>query len=235
MPWRSIPIRELTRESFTVNDHASREQFRFVMPGPELNEAECHRCLDLLASLAAGAKYVVVSGSVPPGACRDVFSRVAEIVGESGARLVVDTSGEPLAAALDKGVYLVKPNKREFAQLTGEDTDDPERQEALARELINRGAAEVVTLTLGADGALLVSKGERLRLTPPPVEVRSVVGAGDTFLAGMTLGLARGWSLAEAFRFGIAAALATLITPGTGLCRRDDAERLYEELRRKAA
>ena len=100
----------------------------------------------------------------------------------------------------------------------------------ICRQIIDEGKAEVVALTLGEDGALLTwDKGSR-RMTTPKVEVKSAVGAGDSFLAGITLGLARKRPLEEAFALGLAAGTAAVLTAGTELCRRDDVERLFEEI-----
>ena len=106
--------------------------------------------------------------------------------------------------------------------------------EEAARELVQSGAAELVALTLGRDGALLVSGSGALRLDAPDVVAKSAVGAGDSFVAAMTLGLAQGRSPEDAFAYGVAAGAAAVLSAGTGLCRGEDVERLYAEIEKKS-
>jgi len=148
-----------------------------------------------------------------------------------GAKLVLDTSGMALRAGITRGVYLLKPSLGELETLLGRKLPDPAAQEAAAQELVSSGAAELVALTLGRDGALLATSEGTLRLGALDVVVKSAVGAGDSFVAAMTLGLAQGRSAEDAFGYGMAAGAAAVLSAGTGLCHREDVERLYGELK----
>jgi 6-phosphofructokinase 2 len=224
---RPIQIENLTRQNLTVLEESSGRQYRFAMPGPMLRDAEWRQCLDEVAILEPKTGYIVASGSLPPGAPNDFYARMASIAKEMGSRVIVDTSGEPLRLAAREGVYLLKPNLRELRQLAGRDLEDEAQQEAAAREIVESGQAEVVVVSLGAAGALLVSAAGQERLRSPTVPIRSRVGAGDSMVAGIVLALARGASLSDAVRYGVAAGAAAVMTPGTELCRREDVERLY--------
>jgi 6-phosphofructokinase 2 len=127
---------------------------------------------------------------------------------------------------------MVKPSKRELEHLIGRKAATPEEEEALAREVVTSGRAEVVALTLGAAGAVLVTKDQTIRLASPQVEARSAVGAGDSFVGAMIWALAAGHSLADAFAHGVAAGAASAMTTGTELCRRADVETLFAEVGR---
>lgn len=224
---RALPVADDTRDSFTVFDHATGNEFRFVLPGPELSQSEWRSCLDVLRSLRAS--YLVLSGSLPRGVPEDFYAQAARIGSEGGARVLLDTSGEALRAALDQGVYLIKPNLRELAELTGGAADEEPDRARLARSVVEAGKAEIVALTLGHEGALLAWRDGTLRMRPPPVSTRSAVGAGDSFLGGFVVGLARGRPLTDSFRLAMAAGAAALLTPGTELCRSGDVLRLYDE------
>lgn len=226
----SISIAGHTRENFTVTDKKSHREFRFVMPGPTLSEKEWQACLESLSTVAADAEYMVASGSLAPGVPVDFYARVARVARKQNARLVLDTSGEPLRAALEEGVFFAKPNRKEFRDMMGAQMDDPAAMAAAARSFLEKGRAEVLVVSMGADGALLTTRDGQFRATPPPVETHSSVGAGDSFVAGMTLGLARGLQPQEAFRWGIACGTAALLTEGTDLCRRMDVERLLAQV-----
>ncbi len=230
---RSVPleIANETREDFTALDEATGEQYRFVLPGPEMSEGELNQVLDRLASQSSRPAYVVASGSLPPGAPEDFYGRIARVVRGLGARFVVDTSGAALEHALSEGAYLVKPNLGELRRLAGRAlaSEDEWRDAALA--LVRDGRAEAVALTLGERGALLATRAGAFAAAALKVAVKSAVGAGDSFLAAMVAALARGRPIEDAFRFGVAAGSAALLQAGTELCHPDDVERLYPSVR----
>jgi 6-phosphofructokinase 2 len=215
-----------TRENFTVTERKSRREFRFVMPGPTLLEREWQALLDTLSTVAADAEYVVASGSLAPGCPVDFYARVARVVRKQNARLVLDTAGEPLLAALEEGVFMAKPNRKEFRDMMGAQVDEPAALPALARSFLAKERTQLLVVSLGADGALLTTREGQFRAVPPPVETHSSVGAGDSFVGGMTLGLASGLPPEEAFRWGVASGTAALLSLGTGLCQRADSERM---------
>jgi len=228
---RPVPIKDWMRENLTVFETSSSQQFVFDMPGPELTEAEWRRLIEVLAGLDPTPDYIVASGSCPPGVPDDFYRRVAGVARELDSRLVVDTAEEPLRLAAEAGVYLLKPNMRELAHLAGQEIEGEEHTIATAKRLVQDGKAEAVVVSLGAGGALLVTKGERAEhLRTPTVPIRSGVGAGDSMVAGIVLSLARGKDVRDATLYGIAAGAAAVMTPGTELCRREDTERLYEYL-----
>lgn len=227
---RVVPIAGSTRESFTVDETSSGRQFRFVLQGPELSEPEWQALLAAVVDHLPEGGYVVGSGSLPPGAPADLYGRIARQTAARGGRMVVDAAGDPLRAALDVGVYLIKPSRRELGELTGVDVDDDAGLVAAARELVDARRCAVVALSLGAQGAVLVTEDQALRLTSPPVRVLSTVGAGDSFLAAFVLRLAQGRTPAQAFRTAVAAGSATAATPATQVCRAEDVARLEEGL-----
>lgn len=226
---RPIPVAGRTRENLAVFEESSGQQFRFGMPGATLSDQEWHRCLDVLAALEEKPTYIVASGSLPPGVPEDFYARVARLGKEIGALVIVDTSGIPLRLALDEGVYLIKPNIRELGELVGRELVNESSQE-VAMDLVSSGKCAVVALSLGAAGVLLATADCCERLPTPLVPIKSKVGAGDSMVGGIVLSLARGKDIRDAVLFGIAAGAAAVMTPGSELCRRDDAERLYRQL-----
>src|ERR1019366_10000825 len=169
----AIAVRPETREDFTVQERKSGNQYRFVLPGSPLAEPEWQACLDALKAIAGRPRFVVGSGSLPPGVPDDFYARAARIAKADGAKMVVDTSGPAFAAALTEGVYLVKPNLRELQELTQVPLSDQAAQIKACRTLIETGAAEVVALTLGAHGALLVTRESAQLARAQPLEPAS--------------------------------------------------------------
>ena len=226
-----MPVAEATRENLIVFEESTKLQFRFGMPGPTLAPEEWEGSLALLAGLSPAPDYVVASGSLPPGVPEDFYARLARAAKARGARVIVDTSGKALAPALAEGVFLVKPNVGELRELAGEGVEEETLKEEAARGLLAKGQSEVVVVSLGAAGAFAVWQGGGGYFRAPTVPIQSKVGAGDSMVPAMVLGLARGGSLEEAVRFGVAAGAAAVMTPGTELCRREDVERLYEAVK----
>ena len=225
---KSIPTVNWTRENFIVVESSTNSQFRFGMPGPALSESEGQSCIDLLTSIDPKPEYIVASGSLPPGLPVDFFAKIARAAKNMGARFILDTSGEPLKLAANEGVYLLKPNLGELSKLAGVESIETEGVEKYARLIIEKGDCEVVAVSLGPGGAMLVTREKSLYVPAPTVRKRSTVGAGDSMVAGMVLSLARGRSLEEMIRFGVACGTAATMNAGTELCKRADAEYLYE-------
>ncbi len=222
----AIPIRGDTREDLAVVESETGEQYRFVLPGPALAESEWRACLDALASLEGKPRFLVASGSLPPGVPDDFYGRLVAVTRASGAKVIIDTSGVPLKKALEAGVYLIKPNLRELRELVGEPLARETDCFAASRSLVEQGRAAAVALTLGHHGALLVTRDLVLRADAVAIKPVSTVGAGDSFLAALVTRLAAGHDLQDAFRYAVAAGSAALLAPGTELARRDDVERL---------
>ena len=226
---RVVKIAGHTRLSGIVYERSTGQEYRVTPPGPTLTESEWHACLDLVSEMQT--EYVVATGSLPRGVPPDFYARVAAATKERGGKLILDTSGRALHEALNEGVYLVKPSQRELENLLGQKAYSHEEQEELAMQLVEEGKAEFVALTLGEDGALLVWKDGKLRLPSPKVEVKSAVGAGDTFVGALTQGLAEGRTPEDAFTLAVAAGAASVMQPGTEMCQLEDVERLYAGLR----
>jgi 6-phosphofructokinase 2 len=236
-----IPISGSTRQNITIDESSTGQQFRFVLRGPTLSPDEGMLCLDAVdRALPPTGGFLVLSGSLPPGAPDDLYARAVQRAREHGARVVVDASGAALAAAVDAGPHLIKPSARELRELAvalglAPSTIATERVEIdqlvdLARQLVTSRGVGIVALTLGALGAAVVTADEVLRLSSPDAPVLSTVGAGDSFLGAMVLRLAQGRDLAVAARAGVAAGAATASMPGTQLGERAHIDRLERAL-----
>jgi len=215
-----------TRENFTAFEQETGLQYRFVLPGSPLHPPEWEAVLDKLANLTGKPRIVVASGSVPPGVPDDIYADVARRVRKLGAKMVIDTSGPALAAALAEGVTLIKPNQNELSDFVGKGLDNDADRIAACRKLIDAGRTQMVALTLGEEGAILVTRERALRAEPMRIEVASAVGAGDSFLGGLVTALAKDAPLEEAFRLAVAAGSAAVMSPGTELCSDDDVRRM---------
>ena len=221
-----IPIAEETRESFSVRETTTGDDYRFVLPGPTVTEAEWQACVDYIVQHGS-KKFLVLSGGLSPGMPDDLYARLVQAAQSLGVRVVLDANGPALNLGLQaKGVTLFKPSLRELQTLTGDTLESDAHCVAAARKLIDQRASEMVAVSLGADGALLVTQTDAWRAPALSVEVQTTIGAGDSFVGGMVWSMARGDAPQEAFRWGMAASAASLLRPGTALCEASDVHRL---------
>ncbi len=224
-----IPASNDTREDLTIFDETTREQFRLVFPGAALSEGEWQACLESLAGITPAPAFVIASGSLPAGVPHDFFGRVVR-ASKARSKVIVDTSGPFLKPALEAGVYLIKPNLGEFQELAGVASADDAALIEAGRRLFDRYRIEIIALSMGPAGALLITRDTVLRANGFPIEPISVSGAGDSFLGAMVWSLANDGSLEIALRYGVAGGSAALLNPGTELCRAEDVRRLASEV-----
>lgn len=241
VPSLGVPIEGETRESFSVHEGATGQDWRFVLPGPSLAASELQACLDAVLSALpaaggepAGATWVVASGGLPPGVSDTCYADLARQVRARGARFVIDTNGAALTQALSAGVDVFKPSLRELRQLTGQALLDEASQVAAARSLIAAGQAAVVAISLGENGAILITADGAWRAPALDVPVASTIGAGDSFVAGLVFGLSQGQQPDQAFAQALATSAAALLSHGTALAEPADIARLLPQVQVKA-
>jgi 6-phosphofructokinase 2 len=227
---RPVPIAEETRQNLAVTVEETGEQYRFVLEGPTISPAELDAAFDLVTHAVVPGMWVVASGSLPPGADEHSYARLARIIRAASARFVVDSSGAALAAALEEGVDLIKPSRRELSQLAGTPLDDDDAVATAARDVVDAGQSAAVLVSLGADGVILVTADEIIRVPAPRVEAVSTIGAGDSLLAAVVLWRAQGRTWREAVRAGVAVAAAATRSEGTGLASPDEIADIAEAL-----
>ena len=224
-----LPIHDHTRQSLAVYERSSGKEFRFVPDGPLVSEAEWQAAFDHAVGLDHG--WLVVSGSLPRGVPVDFYARLAAALAGRDMRLVVDTSGPALAAALEQGgLYLVKPSLGEFETLVGRKLPDAQAVGEAAMGFVRTGKAAHVAVSMGHEGAVLAHAGGVTVRPALDVLVKSATGAGDSFVGGMVHGFLRGEDAAGAFRWGVAAGTAAVLSPGTDLCHPDAVRQMWAAL-----
>ncbi len=231
IPLVPIEIENWTRSNLAVYEKESQDQYRFLMPGPALSDAEIQSCLDEIDAVAPAPTYLIVSGSLPPGVPSAFMKEIAALAHAKHSKLIVDTSGEALKVAADQGVYMLKPNMRELCMLSEKEELTESEQEQALKKLVEEKRCELVVLSLGAAGVLMATKDRMVRQRAPSVPIQSRVGAGDSSIAGTVTGLCRGYDIRDAVLYGVAAGSAAVMTPGSQLCRREDVDRLWHDLR----
>lgn len=225
--WQALPIGGRNRISVNVHDQQSGLEYRFVPEGPEVQPDSWHAALDVLQHI--DAEWIVASGSLPRGVPVEFYARAAAIANRRGQKFVLDTSGPALRAALGQDMALLKLSLGELEFLVGRQLSDGRSQEKEVEVLLQSGTARIIAVSLGSAGAILGTKSGMNRLPAMEVPECGAVGAGDSFLAGLVLGLARGLSERKALAFATAAGAAAVATYGTAQVQRDHVEALYRD------
>ena len=229
--FETVAVQSWTRESFVAVDDNTNSQYRFGFAGGIISEQEESNILETIAKLTP--KFLVASGSLNEGLPTDFYKKIAEIAKKSNSKLIVDTSGEALKKVLEVGVYMIKPNVGELAKLTGVERLELEEVNEAAKQIIAKGGAEIVVVSLGPQGAVLVTKDSYEFVPAPNVAKKSTVGAGDSMVGAMVWALSQNKSLKEVIRWGVACGSAATMNEGTQLFKSSDAQRLFDWLKDK--
>ena len=212
-----------TRQSLVVHEDATGEQYRFILPGPCWSESMFEALVDRLKRLIEQGSCVVVSGSMPPGVGENAAVRIVELAESMNAHVVADISGPALTtltqSTSNRSLTLIM-SESVATGIAGKHLDVGQAAEFCLR-LVDNDAAETAIVTLGDMGVVAAREGKAWHLVPPPVDVVSKVGAGDSFAAGLVIGLCKTWPFAEALTYAMAAASSAVTTPATELCTRE--------------
>ena len=224
----AIRSKNWTRENFIAFDNVSKSQYRFGFPGAEFSNDEKENILQTIKGLKAD--YLVISGSLNEGLSTNFYQKIAEGAKECGVKVIVDTSGEALQKVLATGVYLIKPNIGELAKQIGVERLEISEVEKAAKKLIENKSAEIVVVSLGAEGAILVSNNITEFIVAPKVHKKSTVGAGDSMVGGIVWALSQNKSLKEVLQIGVCCGTAATMNEGTQLFNVEDVLRLLDEM-----
>ncbi len=229
--FHSIDSISETRENWVVLEADTNNQFRFTFPGRAIEEDVVRALIDDIRSFSP--QCVVASGSLPPGLPDYFYGLIVKTANAAGARCIVDTSGPALQALKGKQAYLIKPNIGELCKMLNIEKLQHAEVPDAAQQAIRDGFAELIAVSMGPDGAWLVSGEKRYFAAAPPVEKRSTVGAGDSMVAGITFMLQQQQHLQQVINFGVACGSAATMNDGTKLFMEADAWRLYEDINLK--
>jgi len=229
VPFSFTPIRGETRTNFIITDSKNHTQTRIDAPGPRIGRRELERFRSKLERVHPAPDMVVCGGSVPPGVPVNVYYTIIKEARSFGIRTILDTDSPWLAEGIKAGPFLVKPNVEEAESLLKRPLPDEAAIISAARELVTMGV-EIAVISRGKDGIIAATRERVIKAVPPPVKVRSTVGAGDCTIAGLALKLAGDEPLEEACRLAVAMGTAAVLGTGTELAHREDVERLLPEV-----
>ncbi|MBU2962718.1 1-phosphofructokinase [Citreicella sp. C3M06] len=199
-----------TRTNIKIVDPDANTVTDLNFPGAPASAADLRVVAELLTDLLQGGlSWVALCGSLPGGLKLDAYAGLVALARRSGAKVALDTSGAPLEQALRAAPDLIKPNIDELGALLGRRLTGPDQVVAAAREITRKGVA-LVAVSMGADGAVLVTPHEAVLAVPPKMQVVSTVGCGDAMVAGLIHADTLGLSLADSARLATAFSLGAL-------------------------
>lgn len=221
-----------TRQSFSARDASTGDLYRFMLPGTQWTDRSEQALFEVLETHLEPGAFVVISGSMPPGADASLIERIHARARSAGATLVADTSGDVLAALCTRNgpaLHTLRMDMEEALATSGAHLKAPTDFADFGGSLVERGIAGHVVIGMGPRGSVGVSAEQRFHSSRPVEKPLSAVGAGDSFVGAMTLAFARGESFADALAFGTAAAASAVVTPGTELCNAEQTAEFLEE------
>ena len=229
VPFSFTPIRDETRTCFIVADTRTHQQTRINAPGPRITKKE----LDIFFRhlwQTSKPQLLVAAGSIPPGCPDDIYYRLTLEAKGYGVRTVLDSASRWMKKGIKAKPYLIKPNVQEAEELLNTRLANEEAIIGAALSLVEMGI-DIGAISRGKDGIIAADSETIVKAVPPPVKVKSTVGAGDSAVAGLSLKLAAGEPLSRACQLAVAMGTAAALTPGTELSRPVDVERLLPLIR----
>ena len=213
-----------TRTNIIIHETGTGKRLAFNARGPEIKPDELMQFIEQLEKLPCG-DVVAIGGSIPLGVSPEIYRKIISLVKKCQAKVVLDVDGEALRQGIKALPNVIKPNIHELSELAGRELKGLDDVVSAARS-INQQGVEIVLVSMGAKGILLVSDGQQYLAVPPNVNVESTIGAGDSSVAGFVSGLVQGKDLKQCLIYAVAAGTATTLRQGTALCQKDDFERI---------
>jgi 6-phosphofructokinase 2 len=217
-----------TRTNIIIHETGTGKQLAFNARGPEIKPDELMQFIEQLERLPCG-EVVAIGGSIPLGVSPEIYRKIINLVKKCQAKVVLDVDGEALRQGIKALPNVIKPNIHELSELAGRELTGLDDVISAARA-INQQGVEIVLVSMGAKGILLVSDGQQYLAVPPNVNVESTIGAGDSSVAGFVSGLVQGKDLKQCLIYAVAAGTATTLRQGTALCQKDDFERIVPQV-----
>ena len=218
-----------TRTNIIIHETGTGKQLAFNARGPEIKPDELMQFIEQLEKLPCG-EVVAIGGSIPLGVSPEIYRKIINLVKKCQAKVVLDVDGEALRQGIKALPNVIKPNIHELSELAGRELKGLDDVVSAARS-INQQGVEIVLVSMGAKGILLVSDGQQYLAVPPNVNVESTIGAGDSSVAGFVSGLVQGKDLKQCLIYAVAAGTATTLRQGTALCQKDDFERIVPQVK----
>lgn len=247
IPYQMVEIKGESRLCLNIIDEATGVYTEILESGPALEEKDCESLVQLMKKLAAESSVVTLSGSLPAGAPSDLYGRLIEAVHGQGALALLDTSGPALAAGIEHRPFMIKPNEDELRALLKLQSSserpepdlsldsDPKKSQTeqvshFIRETMRQKKLPCVAVTLGEKGAMVGWEDTIYQVSPANIDAVNPVGSGDSFIAGMAVGLHRKLDKVETLKLASACGASNSMHQAAGMIDREEVERLMAQI-----
>ena len=197
-------------------------------PGSRIFDRELEEVFELVKRSARDSEYLVLTGSLPPGCPPETYRDLMRAA--TGVPCILDVGGEALNLGVEEKPFLIKPNLQELQDSVGMELRTMRAIRDAAMAYLKKGVQHVV-VSMGSIGAVYVGEDASIFAPALKVKVKSTVGAGDAMIGGILKGLEREKDVARAFRYGVAAGAASVMTEGTQLIVPADFLYLLDQVR----
>lgn len=218
-----------SRSCINIWDEVNQVQTEFLEPGFSVTGEDFEGFVAKFRELVQDADVVAMSGSVPKGLDGSAYQKLVAVVKEAGKKVILDTSGALLTAGIQAKPTMIKPNIDEIRMLTGSKCDDLD-EIIEAAEQIHQNGVEIVAVSLGRDGSIVVSNEGTYRAIVPKIDAVNTVGCGDSMIAGFAIGISEGLSVAETLKKASAISAAAALREETGFFVMEDMEVIYPQV-----
>jgi len=223
-----VKIDSETRTNVVVFGRKDEKELVIRAAGPPVEETEAERISGFIFDVAKSPEVLVLSGSLPPGVKEDMYFSLIKEARSRGIRTVLDSDGEPFRLGVEAGPYLIKPNLAELLYLAGTKLRGEKEIRRYCEGLFKKGVG-IVVVSSGKGGAIMVTPEGAWRGNVPVI-AENTVGAGDSMVAGLLMGIVQSRPLEEVFRMGLACGVSAVMNPGPGLCEPGTYKEAYPEV-----
>jgi 6-phosphofructokinase 2 len=222
-----VKIAEETRINIFIKDEAGGERTSLHARGPEVSPSEIAMLYNKIKELKPTPSWFIMSGSLPLGISENIYAQIIHLMRTRGIKVFLDADGAPFKKGVKAIPYAIKPNIFELERFAGKPMKQKKDIIAYGKELLAKGLSYVL-ISMAEKGMFLFSEKEDLQAVPPRVKEKSTIGAGDSSVAGFIVAYEQKRSLSDCLRMAVACGTATVLTPGTALCKKVDVKRMLK-------
>jgi 6-phosphofructokinase 2 len=224
----TYPTNGAIRENLIVKELSSGLEYRLGFDAQAIAAPSTSSILDTIANIPQ-LQYLVLSGSIPKYLSVNILENIANYCFQNQIKLVIDTSQEALALALQQHTFLLKPNTDELAHILGRPAISLAELPAITAELLEKYPVQNIAISKGADGAILANKQGYWHCKPPKTKVLSTVGAGDSMLAGLLYGFIHNFPMQQILQYGVTCGTAATMNAAGELCQKPDIDHILAQ------
>ncbi len=224
-----VKVKDESRCCINLINLSDMSQTEYLEPGFILDEDDINRFIEKYNSLLDLSDIVILSGSAPKGAPKDIYKTLVEIANNKNKKTILDVSGEYLKYGILAKPYAIKPNKKELEDLVQKKINNFDDLKEIANTIILKGI-DVCLVSCGAEGIYAFTKEETYFKKAPKINLKNATGSGDSSVAGFASGLEQNLSIDESLKLAVAYGSANAMEDKTGFVSPEVIEELLKKI-----